>query len=87
MSDLENSSPEIHQEFLDGNWVINKNIVPFCSIGGDHGLEQMIKIMKITGGIVGITLNPNALARFFLIAPEISRILDATTNLQSKVSK
>ena len=30
--------------------------------------------MKVSGGIVGITLNSNARAKFFLIAPELARL-------------
>ena len=30
--------------------------------------------MKVTGGLVGITLNPSARAKFFLIAPELARL-------------
>ena len=30
--------------------------------------------MKVAGGLVGITLNPAALTKFFLIAPELVRL-------------
>ena len=35
---------------MDGNWVVNKNAIPFCAIGADHGLEQVNKMMKVSGG-------------------------------------
>ena len=30
--------------------------------------------MKVSGGLVGITLNESTLAKFFLIAPELARL-------------
>ena len=50
----------------------------FCALGADHALEQINRSMKVSGGLVGITLNPNASAKVFLIAPELARLaLDA----------
>ena len=76
MNCLEESDPEIWEEFIQGNWVVNKNTVPFCAIGADHALEQVNRMMKVGGGIVGITQNPSALTKFFLVAPELSHIAE-----------
>jgi len=60
-------SERIYEEFRSGTWVANKNAtVPFCSIGADHALEQINRSTKVAGGLVGITLNPAALTKFFL---------------------
>jgi len=57
--------------FKGGNWVVNKNpCVPFCAIGPDHALERLNRSVKVTGGLVGITLNPSARVKFFLVAPK-----------------
>ena len=40
----------------------------------DHALEQINRSMKVAGGLVGITLNPAARIKFFLIAPELARL-------------
>lgn len=40
----------------------------------DHALEHINRIMKVTGGLVGITQNASARERFFLTAPELSRL-------------
>ena len=53
-----------------------KVIVPFCTLGADHALEQINRSMKVSGGLVGITLNPNARIKFFLIAPELARLAE-----------
>ena len=49
MKSLAESDPEIWREFMDGNWVVNKNAIPFFAIGADHGLEQVNKMMKVSG--------------------------------------
>ncbi|CAH3136345.1 unnamed protein product, partial [Porites lobata] len=65
----------VKREFITGNWVVNKNKeVPFCAVGGDTALEHLNRSMKVSGGLVGITLNESARAKFFLIAPELARL-------------
>ena len=65
MRSLSDSDPDIYREFISGNWVVNKNAIPFCGTGADHALEQVNRMMKVSGGLVGITQNPNALVKFF----------------------
>ncbi len=36
MANLQDTDPDIHQEFMDGNFAVNKNQIPFCDIGVDH---------------------------------------------------
>ena len=76
MKILQTTDPDIYQEFIAGNFVVNKNQIPFCSIGADHALEHINQIMKVTGGLVGITQNASARERFFLTAPELSRLAE-----------
>lgn len=77
MQSLEDTDNNIYQEFLDGNWVVNKNSkVSFCAIGADHALEHINRSMKVAGGLIGITLQPSARAKFFLISPELARIAE-----------
>jgi len=42
----------------------------------DHALEHINRITKVTGGLVGITQNASALERFFVTAPELSRLAE-----------
>ena len=75
MKQIQKSDVEIYEEFLAGNWVVNKNPrVSFCAIGADHALEHINRSMKVSGGLVGITLNPNARTKFFLISPQLARL-------------
>ncbi|EDO31470.1 predicted protein [Nematostella vectensis] len=63
MQMLEATDPAIYQEFMEGNWIVNKNPnVSFCAVGADNALEQINRSMKVSGGLVGITLNPTAQA-------------------------
>ena len=71
---LESTDPEIHEEFMSGNFCVNKNDIPFCTIGPEHAIEHVNKTMKIRGGLKGLTQQPAAMARWFLIAPELSRL-------------
>ena len=75
MEALKQSDAVIYGEFLSGNWVVNKNQhAPFCAVGADHALEHINHSMKVSGGLVGITLNPSARTKFFLISPELARL-------------
>ena len=75
MASLEASDPSVHQEFMNRNWVINRNNrVSFCAVGAGNALERLNGSMKVSGGLVGITQNESARAKFFLIAPELARL-------------
>ena len=83
MKALPLNDPDVYREFLDGNWVVNKNqSVPFCGLGADNGLEHINRSMKVSGRLVGITLNPSARAKFFLIAPELARLAEQAKDMQ-----
>ena len=58
---------EMSWQYLKDNFSTNKTVIPFCSIGLDHALEQDNKLLKVNGGVVGLTQNPTALDRFCLI--------------------
>ena len=84
---LQVSDPDIYQEFLEGTWIVNKNPnVSFCALGADHALEQVNRSMKVSGGLVGITLNPSAQTKFFLIAPELSRLAEEAWSMTGTTS-
>ena len=71
---LERTYPEIWSEFSNGNWVVNKNTIIFCAIGPDHALEQINIRMKVSGGLVGTTLNERAKNLFLLISADLVRL-------------
>ena len=55
MKALQKTDLEIYQEFMDENFSVHKNEIFFCAVGVDHALEHINWIIKVTGGIVGIT--------------------------------
>ena len=77
MQQVKTTDPDIYEEFLHENWIVNKNPdVPFCCLGADHGLEQVNRMMKVSGGLVGITLNASARNLFFLIAHHLALLAE-----------
>ena len=43
--------------------------------------------MKVSGGMIGITLNPNARTKFFLISPEMVRLASEAQQMAGWASK
>ena len=60
--------------------------MPFCAIGPDHAIEHVNKIMKIQGGLKGLTQQPAAMTRWFLIASELSRLSNEAETFAGIVS-
>ena len=50
MEKLTDSEATIYAEFLQGNWIVNKNSLPFCAIEADHALEHINCVMKVSEG-------------------------------------
>ena len=50
MEKLKDSEATIYAEFLQGNWIVNKNSLPFCAIGADHALEHINCAMTVSEG-------------------------------------
>ncbi|KAJ8895743.1 hypothetical protein PR048_001081 [Dryococelus australis] len=74
MDVFESTDPAIWKNFMEGKWVVNCNVVPFCALGADEALEHQNRRLKVQGGPVGITLNDSARNRFFLVNPQLNRI-------------
>ena len=72
---LESSDPGSWQALEDGDFCVTKSSIPFYSIGPDHSIEQENRTMKVIGGITGITQKEATLDNFFLIAPELARLV------------
>ena len=78
MQETERQHPDLWAEFMKGNFCVTKGVAGFTSISPDQGIEQENRTLKVIGGIVGITQNEKALDKFFLIAPELSKLLQNT---------
>lgn len=86
MKKLKETDPDIWTQFVNGNWVVNKKCNPFCAIGADHALEHINRWLKVSGGIVGITLNENARNRFFLVSPHFTHITEEAHKMAGMTS-
>ena len=75
MHDTKENYRDVWDEFVRETSV-SKNLNAFISIAPDHALEQENRRLKVNGRIIGITQNKSALARFFMIAPELKRMVD-----------
>ena len=88
MAKLKEKDPKIYEEFQRGNWVVNKNSsVSFCAVGADNALEHVNCSIKVSGGQIGVTLNPNARTKYFLIAPELARLTEQAKEMAGTSSK
>ena len=68
---LKSTDRETWNALEGGDFIVTKSGIPFTNLFVDQTLEQLIREVKVAGGITGITQNVDALDRFFLIAPEL----------------
>ena len=86
MQDLRLKNPRVWM-YLEKHWVVRKSLVPFTSLGCDHALEQVNRVLKGDGGLVGITKNPSTRTKFFLIQDELLAIKVKSFGRSATVSK
>ena len=80
---LAEKHPAVYQEFLHGNFTVNKTGHPFSNIALDQAHEQHNARVKGDGGAVGLTQNPAALRRWMVSGPEMARLIE---EFQSSIS-
>ena len=76
MIHLEQTAPNVHREFLEGNFVVKEANGTFNQVHTDMALEHVNKLCKVAGGIVGITRNKPALDRWMLSCCDLSRLVE-----------
>ena len=75
-------APEVHKEFVNGNHPVSRSKQPFSQGRTDMALEQTINLdSKTRRGIIGISLNPSALERWFLTGHERIAVTTATKQM------
>ena len=72
MYSLPELHPAIYQEFVAGRFVAHKTNRPFSAMALDQAHKANV---KSDGWAVGLTDNPNALQRWMVAGPEISRMV------------
>ena len=73
--DLKNLPDSIHEEFQKGNFVVAKSIHKFSSIAIDQAHEMTNKVIKGTGGAIGLFHTQQTLTQWLLLIPELTRLL------------
>lgn len=70
MSELDRTSPDLHQHFLDGGFSVQlRQSNPFGRIAVDQTLEETVnKDTQTSGGTKGFSLHQGALSRYYLTA-------------------
>ena len=70
--------PELYEQFLAGNFVLQKTNNPFSAIALDQGHEQNNATIKGAGGAVGLLSSDleSALRRWEVAGPDVSRLLN-----------
>lgn len=82
MGQLEQKHPKVYKRFIEGEHAISRSSHPFASVWTDMALEQSINLdSKFKGGIVGISLNANALQRWFLTSHERAAFITAVKQM------
>ena len=76
IKDLRTLPESVENLFNQGEWVFSKTSEPFSFIPLDHANEHNVKVMKSSGGIVGLQQNRNLLQNWVIASPELVRILD-----------
>ena len=76
MQQLPETAPEVHSEFMDGNFVVKESEGRFNQVSPDQALEHINKKCKSSGGLVGITRTESALNRWMLTCSDHARLSD-----------
>lgn len=76
MYKLPHTAPEVHKEFMNGNFVVKRLNGNFNQLSIDQALEHINKNSKDAGGIVGLTKNTTKLDEWFLSYNVVGMMLD-----------
>ena len=90
MINLSTTHPELYRHFLNGNFVVQKNHKVLSEIALDQCNKQVnkhINMIKGDGGAIGLTGKPQALERWMVAGPEISRMVHEFQNSHQTPNK
>ena len=84
LKDLDNLPTSLLNEFVRGNFTVNKTVRVFSGMGIDQAHEQNNKCVKIDGGAIGILDNERALLEWSLTGPLLAEMLDTPSGTDTK---
>ena len=91
MVNLIKTHPGVYYEFMKGHFTGQRTNKVFSAMSIDQCHEQMNKLVKGEGGAIGLTEDPQALERWMVAGPEISRLIlefeNSYQNLKSHSSR
>ncbi|KAL0198142.1 hypothetical protein M9458_006682, partial [Cirrhinus mrigala] len=76
MVSLEQTHPQIFNEFQLGKFVVHKTHREFSGIAIDQAHEQANAVVKGDGGAIGVTEDPSALRQWMVSGPEVSQLVN-----------
>lgn len=74
--ELPGKHPDVHTQFCNGSFVVQKTKKCFSSMALDRGHEQVNAGVKEEGGAVGLAENPTALRRWMVTGLELARMVE-----------
>ena len=87
MEMLHQEHPDVHTEFQNGNFAVQKSTNLFSMLALDHAHEQNNAVVKGDGGAVGLFTNTQALLKWMTSGAEMARIIgEFEASLESGVS-
>ncbi len=75
MVSLEQTHPQLANEFQRGEFVVHKTHRECSGLAIDQAHEQANAVVKGDGGAIGITEDPSALRRWIVSGPVVSRLV------------
>ena len=75
---LETSHPDVHEEFMAGNFVVKTSKQNFNQLSTDQALKHVNKISKTVGGLVGIIREDSTRDRWCLTYNHRSQVSEST---------
>ena len=73
---LAQQNPEVHAEFMKGNFVVQKSRRQFSMMANEQAHEQSHKIIQTNGGAAGLYEIHEALMLFLLAGPDCARMVE-----------
>ena len=83
---MESLPKEVENEFKQGNFVVKGGSLKFNQVDPDHAQEWLNGTCKKSGGIIGITKNFSALAKWTLTFSLRSKLLGASAGPNPKLT-
>jgi len=81
MQQLEDTAPEVFQEFLKGDFVVKETNSKFVNIPDDMGIEHVNRMGKVAGGLIGISRSDYARNRWGLTYMIRSQLAEDTKTM------